>query len=67
VGLELNETHQLLSYADDVRLLGGNTNTTKKNTEAITGPGKNSAMKNIYSVAPAYSTAVTAGEFVLCK
>jgi hypothetical protein len=33
VGLKLNGTHQLLHYADDVPLLGDNTDTIKKNTE----------------------------------
>jgi hypothetical protein len=33
VGLKLNATHQLLFSADDVNLLGGNIDTTKKNTE----------------------------------
>jgi hypothetical protein len=40
VGLKLNETHQLLVYADDVNLLGNNTVTIKKNTETLTDAGK---------------------------
>jgi hypothetical protein len=36
VGLKLNRIHQLLAYADDVNLLGGNTDTIKKNTETLT-------------------------------
>jgi hypothetical protein len=34
-GLKLNGTHQLLAYADDVNIVGGNTEILKKNTEAI--------------------------------
>jgi hypothetical protein len=33
MGLKLNETHQLLVYADNVNLLGDNT--IKKNTETF--------------------------------
>jgi hypothetical protein len=34
-GLKLNSTHQLLPYADDVNLLGGNAHTVKENAEAL--------------------------------
>jgi hypothetical protein len=39
-GFELNETHQLLVYANDVNLLRQNTNIIKKNTEALLDAGK---------------------------
>ena len=34
-GLKLNGTHQLLSYADDVNILGGSAHTVKENAEAL--------------------------------
>jgi hypothetical protein len=37
-GLILNGTHQLLAYADDVNMVGVNTDTTqKKNTDGLLG------------------------------
>jgi hypothetical protein len=40
VGLKLNGTHQLLAYADDVNLLGDNTDTMKKNTDTLLDASK---------------------------
>jgi hypothetical protein len=34
-GLKLNETHQLLVYADDVNILGGSIHTIRNKTEAL--------------------------------
>ena len=34
-GLKLNFTHQLLVYADDVKILGGSVHTIKENAEAL--------------------------------
>ena len=39
-GLKLNGTHQLLVYADDVNILGGNAHTVKENAEALVGATK---------------------------
>jgi hypothetical protein len=40
VELKLNGTHQILAYADDVNLLGGNIDTVKKNTETLIDANK---------------------------
>jgi hypothetical protein len=34
-GFKLNGTHELLVYADDVKILGGSIHTIRKNTEAL--------------------------------
>ena len=45
-GLQLNDTHQLLVYADHVKLVGGSVHTILKNTKDLVvdnkemGPGK---------------------------
>jgi hypothetical protein len=40
VGLKLNGTHQLLTYADYMNLLGKNIDAIKKNTETLTDDNK---------------------------
>jgi hypothetical protein len=40
VGLELNGTHQLLAYADDVNLLGDDIDTINTNTETLIDASK---------------------------
>jgi 23S rRNA U2552 (ribose-2'-O)-methylase RlmE/FtsJ len=40
VGLKLNVTHQLLVYADDANLLGGNIDTIKEKTETLIDASK---------------------------
>jgi hypothetical protein len=40
VGLKLNGTHQLLTFAHDVNLLGDNIDTIKKNTQTLINASK---------------------------
>jgi hypothetical protein len=45
VGLKLNDTYQVLVYADDVNLLEDNTDTIKKNTETLIDSSKEVGLK----------------------
>jgi hypothetical protein len=40
VGLNLNGTHQVMVYADELNLLGDNSDTAKKNKESLTRVSK---------------------------
>jgi hypothetical protein len=44
-GLELNRTHQLLVYANNVNLLGENVNILKKNAEALLDASKETGLE----------------------
>jgi len=44
-GLKLSGTHQLLVYADDVNILGGNVHTIKENPEALVVASKESGLE----------------------
>jgi len=43
--LQLNGTHQLLVYADDVNILEGSVQTIKKNTEAVVVASKETGLE----------------------
>ena len=44
-GLKLNDTHQLLVYADDVNILGESKHTTEKKTEALVFASKENGLE----------------------
>jgi hypothetical protein len=59
VGLNLIGTHQLLSYADDVNIVGENIDTIEKNKEALLDAGKEVGLevnpeKTKYMLGPPY-------------
>jgi len=44
-GLQLNGTHQLLGYGDDVNILQGSVHTIKKNAEALIVASKETGLE----------------------
>jgi hypothetical protein len=58
VGLKLYGTHKLLTYADDVTLLGDNINTIKKTTETLSDTSKEVGLESILTLLHMGSTHV---------
>jgi hypothetical protein len=44
VGLKLNDTYQILVYADNINMLRRNTRTIKKNTDTLVVPSKGTGL-----------------------
>ena len=47
-GLKINGSHQVQVYVDNVNILGGSVHTTKKNTEALVVPSKETGLEVIH-------------------
>jgi len=45
MSFELNGTHQLLAYANDVKILGGSVYTVKENAEALVVASKETGLE----------------------
>jgi len=57
--LKLNGTHQLLTYADDVNILGGSIHTLKENVEALVAATREIGLEVSADIPPKGRTACT--------
>jgi len=48
--LKLNDTHQLLAYADDVNIFGGSVDTVKKNAEVLVAAKEIGLEVNVHKI-----------------